>query len=179
MSNSLWGKYYLPGSWDHSCRFQGMWIIYCGPELGVAEWQCEHQLQFCYQEDVDVEHSASRSGGNVIPNQLKLGWPKYCKMCGWPKTFWMSHWVLCYSHHLPLNPSLNNFYFLPCIDSLPLSTLRASRSVCSQCQEASMWGISSLSPESMRALGCGILGRGTLRIFEGVWEKSFRCLSGA
>lgn len=122
--------------------FRGCGSVTVGPELRVAEWQCEHQLQFCYQEDVDVEHSASRSGGHVIPNQLKLGWPKYCKMCGWPKTFWVWHWVLCYYHHLLLSPSLNNFYVLPCTDSLPLSTLRAPRSICSHCQKASMWGIS-------------------------------------
>lgn len=66
----------------------------------------------------------------------------------------MSQWVLCYSHHLPLlNPSLNNFYVLPCTDSLSLSTLRAPRSVCSHCQNTSVWDISSLSPESMWALG--------------------------
>lgn len=128
-----------------------MWICYCGAwALGVAEWQCKHQPQFCYQED--VEHSTSRAGGHVIPNQLKLGWPKYCKMCGWPKQFWVSHWVSRYSHHLPLNPSLNNFYVLPWTDSLPLPTLRAPRSICSHCQKISVWDISSLSPESMRAL---------------------------
>lgn len=164
VSNSLWDKYYLLGSWDHSCRFQGCGSVTVGPELRGSV--SKHQLQFCYPED--VEHLNSRSGGHIIPNQIKLGWPKYSKMCGWPKTFWVSHWVLCYSHHLPLlNPSLNNFYVLPCTDSLPLSTLRALRSASSHCQNASMWTSALFLLKVCEPLACGVLEGALCKLLRG------------
>lgn len=141
--------------------FRGCGSVTVGPEFGVAEWQCEDQLQFCYQEGVDVEHSASRSGGHVIPNQLKLGWPKYCKMCGWLAKDILSVTLGLVLFPSPSPQSFTQQFLCPSLHWQPPTFHSQRPEVCIQSLPKGFKVGHQLSfPESMLALGLWGVGKG-------------------
>lgn len=92
----------------------------CGSSTVGLELRGYHQLQFCYQEDVDVEHSTSRSGGHVIPNQLKL----INRLAKVLQNVWLAKDILSVTLGLVLFPSsspqsFTQQFFCPSLDWQP------------------------------------------------------------
>lgn len=150
-----------------------MWICYCGAQAhGVAKQQCGHQVQFCYQKDVqDVEHLTPRTRRTCHPWSIKTGLAEVLL------NVWLAEGILSVTLGLVLFPSTSPQSFTQrfCVLSLdwqpPTSHSQSPEVHIQSLPKDFNMGHQLLLPtfhlKACEPLACGAWGRSSLQIISG------------